>query len=70
MMVLLVIFLGILFGYEFSKFTLNYNLKAMRFFSSSLFFSSIWNLPYLSTFGVNYYPVRLGGLYYKNFDHG
>nr|ARH53838.1 NADH dehydrogenase subunit 5 [Elateroidea sp. AH-2016] len=70
MMVLLVIFLGVLFGYEFSKFYLNYNLKSMYFISSSLFFSSMWNMPHISTFGVNYYPIYLGGVYYKSFDHG
>nr|ARH55176.1 NADH dehydrogenase subunit 5 [Sericus brunneus] len=70
MMVLLVIFLGALFGYEFSKFYINYKLKSMEFMSSSLFFSSMWNMPYLSTFGVNYYPIYLGGVYYKSFDHG
>nr|ARH53708.1 NADH dehydrogenase subunit 5 [Anostirus castaneus] len=70
MMVLVVIILGILFGFEFSKFMLNYNLKSLGFLGSSLFFSSMWNLPYLSTFGVNYYPIKLGGVYYKDFDHG
>nr|UCU06761.1 NADH dehydrogenase subunit 5 [Campsosternus auratus] len=69
-MVLFVIFLGILFGYEFSKFMLNYELKGLKFLTSSLFFASMWNLPYLSTFGVNYYPISLGGVYYKEFDHG
>nr|YP_009742835.1 NADH dehydrogenase subunit 5 [Cryptalaus yamato]QID91199.1 NADH dehydrogenase subunit 5 [Cryptalaus yamato] len=70
MMVVLVILLGIYFGYEFSKFMLSYDLKAMNFLYSSLFFSSMWNLPILSTFGVNYYPVMMGGLYYKSFDQG
>nr|YP_010294722.1 NADH dehydrogenase subunit 5 [Pectocera sp.]ULQ68874.1 NADH dehydrogenase subunit 5 [Pectocera sp.] len=69
-MVLFVIFLGILFGYEFSKFMLSYELKGLKFLTSSLFFASMWNLPYLSTFGVNYYPIKLGGVYYKEFDHG
>nr|AYW52231.1 NADH dehydrogenase subunit 5 [Elateridae sp. 2 ACP-2013] len=70
MMVLLVVSLGALFGYEFSIFFLNYELKSLKFLTSSLFFSSMWNLPYLSTFGVNFYPVYLGGVYYKSFDHG
>nr|YP_009183784.1 NADH dehydrogenase subunit 5 [Limonius californicus]ALN96478.1 NADH dehydrogenase subunit 5 [Limonius californicus] len=70
MMVLVVIVLGVLFGYEFSKFFLNYELKAYNFLTSSLFFSSMWNLPFISTFGVNYYPVKLGGVYHKSFDNG
>lgn len=68
--VLLVIFFGIIFGYEFSKFNLSYNLKSINFIISSLFFASIWNIPYLSTFGVNWYPIKLGGVYYRDFDHG
>nr|ALO77193.1 NADH deshydrogenase subunit 5 [Elateridae sp. GENSP01] len=70
LMVLFVVATGAFFGYEFSKFYINYELKGMKFLTSSLFFSSMWNLPYLSTFGVNYYPIYLGGVYYKMFDHG
>nr|QHN89085.1 NADH dehydrogenase subunit 5 [Ludioschema vittiger] len=70
MMVLVVVSMGALFGYEFSKFLLNYDLKSLIFLNSSLFFSSMWNMPYLSTFGVNFYPIYLGGVYYKSFDHG
>lgn len=68
--VILVILLGAYVGFEFSKFILNYDLKAMNYLYSRLFFSSIWNLPILSTFGVNYYPIYLGGVYYKSFDNG
>nr|ADO60504.2 NADH dehydrogenase subunit 5 [Eulichas sp. BMNH 840452] len=69
-MTLIVTFFGVWIGYEFSKFSLNYSLKSMSLLGSSLFFSSMWNMPFISTFGVNYYPVYLGNLVYKNFDHG
>nr|AFP16902.1 NADH dehydrogenase subunit 5 [Elmidae sp. BMNH 840216] len=69
-MTLMVCALGVWLGYQFSKFSLNYSLKSMDYLKSSLFFSSMWNLPIISTFGVNYYPVYLGNLIYKNFDHG
>lgn len=69
-MVFLVILFGILVGYEFSKFRLGYSLKSINFMVSRLFFSSMWNIPYISTFGVNYYPVKLGGVYYQYFDQG
>nr|YP_010838222.1 NADH dehydrogenase subunit 5 [Sternocampsus coriaceus]WGF20849.1 NADH dehydrogenase subunit 5 [Sternocampsus coriaceus] len=69
-MVLFVIFFGIMFGYQFSKFVLSYELKGLKFMTSSLFFASMWNLPYLSTFGVNFYPIKLGGVFYKSMDHG
>nr|YP_010362078.1 NADH dehydrogenase subunit 5 [Agriotes fuscicollis]UNQ87638.1 NADH dehydrogenase subunit 5 [Agriotes fuscicollis] len=70
LMVLVVVLLGLLVGYEFSKFSLSYSLKSMDYLGSSLFFSSMWNLPVLSTFGINFYPIHLGGIYYKSFDHG
>nr|ALO76356.1 NADH deshydrogenase subunit 5 [Limnius perrisi] len=69
-MTLLVCFLGVWIGYQFSKFSLNYSLKSMNYLKSSLFFSSMWNLPFISTFGINYYPVYLGNLIFKGFDHG
>nr|YP_009251332.1 NADH dehydrogenase subunit 5 [Pyrearinus termitilluminans]AIQ80129.1 NADH dehydrogenase subunit 5 [Pyrearinus termitilluminans] len=70
LMVVMVLLLGFYVGYEFSKFLIGYSLKGLRYLYSSLFFSSMWNLPVLSTFGVNYYPVHLGGVYYQGFDHG
>nr|AUJ22848.1 NADH dehydrogenase subunit 5 [Ignelater luminosus] len=70
LMVVVVVLFGVYVGYEFSKFMISYSLKAMDYLYSSLFFSSMWNLPVLSTFGVNYYPIYFGGLYYKSFDHG
>nr|ALO76120.1 NADH deshydrogenase subunit 5 [Ptilodactyla sp. PTY01] len=69
-MTLLVTFFGAWIGYEFSKFSLHYSLKSMNYISGSLFFSSMWNLPIISTFGVNYYPTYFGNLIYKNFDNG
>lgn len=41
LMVLFVIGLGVLFGYEFSKFILGYGLKSMLFVGSRFFFSSM-----------------------------
>nr|ALO76994.1 NADH deshydrogenase subunit 5 [Sternolophus sp. STE01] len=70
MMTLIVVSLGAWMGYEFSKFSLSYNLKGKTWLSSTLFFSSMWNMPFISTFGVNYYPIKLGGDIYKNLDQG
>nr|YP_009971689.1 NADH dehydrogenase subunit 5 [Hymaea magna]QNG56373.1 NADH dehydrogenase subunit 5 [Hymaea magna] len=69
LMTLFMIMIGGLIGLEISKFNLNYKLKSMNFYSISLFFSSMWNMPIMSTFGVNYYPIFMGE-YYKNFDQG
>nr|AML25923.1 NADH dehydrogenase subunit 5 [Staphylinidae sp. BMNH 1274217] len=70
MMALLVTMVGGWLGVEFSLFSLKYNLKSLRMLSASLFFSSMWNMPMLSTFGVNYYFTNLGKLYYLNIDQG
>nr|AML25826.1 NADH dehydrogenase subunit 5 [Staphylinidae sp. BMNH 1274145] len=70
MMALIVTFFGVWVGYEFSQFALNYSVKSLDSLKSSLFFSSMWNMPVLSTFGVNYYPLFLGKFIYKNLDQG
>nr|AML26521.1 NADH dehydrogenase subunit 5 [Staphylinidae sp. BMNH 1274674] len=69
-MALVVTLLGCWLGFEFSMFSLNYSLKALNFLKISLFFSSMWNLPILSTFGLNYYFTNLGKIYYLNIDQG
>nr|AML25913.1 NADH dehydrogenase subunit 5 [Staphylinidae sp. BMNH 1274216] len=70
MMALIVTVIGGSLGYEVSKFSLNDNQKSLQSLKLSLFFSSMWNMPILSTFGVNYFFVNLGGLIYKNIDQG
>nr|AND96172.1 NADH deshydrogenase subunit 5 [Tragiscus dimidiatus] len=70
MMALIVTMIGAILGYEFSKFYLSYNLSSLKYLNLSLFLSLMWNMPFLSTFGVNYYPLMLGNLFYKNSDQG
>nr|AND96094.1 NADH deshydrogenase subunit 5 [Onthophagus falculatus] len=70
MMVLFVIFIGMMMGYEFSQLKLNYSLISLNNMKKSLFFMSMWNLPYLSTFGMNYYFLLLGKKVYDNMDQG
>nr|APX40207.1 NADH dehydrogenase subunit 5 [Psylliodes laevicollis] len=65
---LLMIFMGMFIGYELSKFNLMYNLLSNNLYS--LFFSSMWNMPYLSTLGINYMPIKFGASYIKAFDQG
>nr|YP_009906693.1 NADH dehydrogenase subunit 5 [Elaeidobius kamerunicus]QLI52336.1 NADH dehydrogenase subunit 5 [Elaeidobius kamerunicus] len=69
-MTLIMIIMGAFLGYEFSQMKYFYLLKAMFFYHSSMFFSGMWNLPILSTFGVNSYFLNLGKIYTKNFDQG
>nr|QKX48651.1 NADH dehydrogenase subunit 5 [Oryctes rhinoceros]WAT94192.1 NADH dehydrogenase subunit 5 [Oryctes rhinoceros]WDA95533.1 NADH dehydrogenase subunit 5 [Oryctes rhinoceros]WDA95546.1 NADH dehydrogenase subunit 5 [Oryctes rhinoceros] len=70
MLTLLVISMGAWLGFELSKFSLSYSLKSMMCMKTSLFFSNMWNMPYVSTFGVNYYPLLIGGEIYKIVDQG
>uniref|UniRef100_A0AAU6QDT5 NADH-ubiquinone oxidoreductase chain 5 n=1 Tax=Euchirus longimanus TaxID=1968892 RepID=A0AAU6QDT5_9SCAR len=67
---LIVSSVGAWVGYELAQFSLVQKLSSLEFLYSSLFFSSMWNMPFISTFGVNYYPVKLGNLLYKSGDQG
>nr|QNG56321.1 NADH dehydrogenase subunit 5 [Palaestes scutellaris] len=69
MITLLMIILGLYLGLEVSKFNLLFNLKSMKFYELSFFFSVMWNMPYLSTFWVNFYPIVFGKKY-SLYDQG
>nr|YP_010580847.1 NADH dehydrogenase subunit 5 [Bruchidius siliquastri]UZT27032.1 NADH dehydrogenase subunit 5 [Bruchidius siliquastri] len=70
MMTLLVIITGAWFGYELSKFKLGYNIKSLKFLMISLFLAMMWNMPLISTLGVNFYPLFLGKVNSKILDQG
>nr|YP_009528985.1 NADH dehydrogenase subunit 5 [Monolepta quadriguttata]YP_010164566.1 NADH dehydrogenase subunit 5 [Monolepta hieroglyphica]AST14985.1 NADH dehydrogenase subunit 5 [Monolepta quadriguttata]QRM91329.1 NADH dehydrogenase subunit 5 [Monolepta hieroglyphica]QUA05770.1 NADH dehydrogenase subunit 5 [Monolepta hieroglyphica]UFP05640.1 NADH dehydrogenase subunit 5 [Monolepta hieroglyphica] len=70
MMTLFMISIGIWLGYELSKFKISYNSLSMKYLSFSLFLSLMWNMPVLSTLGINYYPIYFGKIYTKLFDQG
>nr|ALO77057.1 NADH deshydrogenase subunit 5 [Brentidae sp. GENSP01] len=69
-MTLIMIFMGGWLGYEISKFkvfTQNLNWTNNLLMK---FLGMMWNLPYLSTLSVNFYPNELGMIYSKIFDQG
>nr|YP_010988530.1 NADH dehydrogenase subunit 5 [Medeopteryx alacauda]WOR80674.1 NADH dehydrogenase subunit 5 [Medeopteryx alacauda] len=68
MMVMFFILIGLFLGYEFSKFNFNYNLKSNNLLG--LFLASMWNMPVLSTYFVNFYFLKFSDFYYKNVDLG
>nr|YP_010363623.1 NADH dehydrogenase subunit 5 [Tenebroides mauritanicus]UNZ12737.1 NADH dehydrogenase subunit 5 [Tenebroides mauritanicus] len=70
MMTLFFIVLGVWVGLEMSKFSISYNCKSLSFKNYSWFLGSMWNMPVLSTLGVNYYPIFMGSFYYKSMDQG
>nr|ALO77172.1 NADH deshydrogenase subunit 5 [Phloiophilus edwardsi] len=70
LMTLFCILMGVWLGYEISKFSLSYKLKSNLYMNISMFLSLMWNMPIISTLGVNYYAISLGSLYIKNIDQG
>nr|AST14972.1 NADH dehydrogenase subunit 5 [Galeruca sp. EMHAU-15083109] len=70
MMTLIMIFMGIWIGYEAAQFKINYKSYSLMNLTMVSFYSMMWNMPILSTFGLNYYPLKLGVLYGKMFDQG
>lgn len=65
---LILVFLGVWIGMEINRFCINYSLRNLKFLK--LFRFRIWNLVYLSTLGVSFYPLVLGNIFNKNFDQG
>nr|ALO77129.1 NADH deshydrogenase subunit 5 [Stilpnonotus mexicanus] len=70
MMTLLMVLGGIFIGWELSKFSLNFNNLSLNNKNMSYFLASMWNMPFLSTFGVNYYFLMSGDSLYNNMDQG
>nr|YP_009695433.1 NADH dehydrogenase subunit 5 [Diaphanes pectinealis]QEJ81663.1 NADH dehydrogenase subunit 5 [Diaphanes pectinealis] len=66
MMTLLMILFGFMFG-VLSHYFFNFKFNLIK---SVFFFSSLWNLSQLSTFGVNLIPLNLSGSYNKIIDLG
>nr|YP_009440942.1 NADH dehydrogenase subunit 5 [Sinodendron yunnanense]AKN01379.1 NADH dehydrogenase subunit 5 [Sinodendron yunnanense] len=70
MMAVIVIILGALIGYEMSHFFLGYTLNSMENHNLSFFLGSMWNMPFISTFGINYYFLNVGYYLSKEIDQG
>nr|AFP16906.1 NADH dehydrogenase subunit 5 [Heterocerus fenestratus] len=70
MMTLIVCFLGAFLGYLFSKLSLGFSLLSLNNLSSTLFLSSMWNLPLMSTTFLSNFFLTVGNLSYKNVDQG
>nr|APX39539.1 NADH dehydrogenase subunit 5 [Chrysolina haemoptera] len=70
LMTLLFILLGMFLGYELSKFNILFKLKSQLKLTLVSFFGLMLNMPMLSTFSLNYYPIYLGKVYMKMLDQG
>nr|QRV62642.1 NADH dehydrogenase subunit 5 [Stictonectes escheri] len=69
-MALMVSILGGWVGYEISKFSINWFSNSMKFYKFSFFFGSMWFMPIISTFFVNYIPLIVSFNLFKVFDQG
>lgn len=69
-LILIIVIIGVIIGFEISLLKLNYNLIFSNLIKILIFLVLIWNLPYISTFGINYFFINLGILNYKFLDQG
>nr|QLY89658.1 NADH dehydrogenase subunit 5 [Hydraena riparia] len=69
-MALIVTFIGAFLGYEISNVKYYYKMNSLKLYKISMFSSSMWNMPFISTFGLNFYPLYMGNKLYKIIDQG
>nr|YP_010602054.1 NADH dehydrogenase subunit 5 [Ocellarnaca fuscotessellata]WAM61683.1 NADH dehydrogenase subunit 5 [Ocellarnaca fuscotessellata] len=67
---LMVCFIGGWIGYEISQFALSYDLYSFKYYWLTNLLGSMWFMPMISTYGVNYLPLKLGDTVYKIYDQG
>nr|YP_010693795.1 NADH dehydrogenase subunit 5 [Photinus signaticollis]WCD24462.1 NADH dehydrogenase subunit 5 [Photinus signaticollis] len=65
-MTLILIMFGVVLGL-LAEYFMNMKFKIIY---SLFFFSSLWNLSMISTYGVNFYPLKISGHYNKLIDQG
>nr|AYU71327.1 NADH dehydrogenase subunit 5 [Scirtes sp. 2 ACP-2013] len=70
LMALFVSLLGGWVGFVFSSLALSFSSFSIGVGRYLFFISSMWYLPYLSTYGVNFYFLKLGNLILKDLDQG
>nr|WKU84172.1 NADH dehydrogenase subunit 5 [Somula decora] len=67
---LFVCIVGGLMGYLMSNISLFFVNKSLNNYFMSMFFASMWFMPYISTYGIVNYSLKLGMNVLKNFDQG
>nr|YP_009123225.1 NADH dehydrogenase subunit 5 [Heliconius sara]AJM69955.1 NADH dehydrogenase subunit 5 [Heliconius sara] len=70
MMVIYVTMWGLLSGYLISNMKIYSMNKFLYFYELSYFFVVMWFLPSLSTYGLNYFYLKMSQMLYKNVDLG
>lgn len=57
-------------GYGLAGFAFGDGLFSMGWYSSSFFSGSMWFIPFLSTYGVSFWPLEVGYRSVRVFDFG
>nr|YP_009532686.1 NADH dehydrogenase subunit 5 [Somena scintillans]AYA73187.1 NADH dehydrogenase subunit 5 [Somena scintillans] len=70
MMIIYVVLLGVFMGYLVSNMKINSLNKFMKTYNLSNFLTSMWFMPSLSTYSLNYFFLNFGGKLIKNIDMG
>nr|YP_010946002.1 NADH dehydrogenase subunit 5 [Cirrochroa tyche]WGN99210.1 NADH dehydrogenase subunit 5 [Cirrochroa tyche] len=70
MMVIYVSLMGLILGYLISNMNIYSLNKFMLTYNLSFFFTSMWFMPSLSTYGLNFYFLKFGQNLSKNIDMG
>nr|QNE85831.1 NADH dehydrogenase subunit 5 [Microphor holosericeus] len=69
-MTLFVCLIGGLVGYLMSNVKLFFSNKSLYYKNISNLLGGMWFMPFISTYGLIFYPLNLGGLTSKSFDQG
>nr|YP_010239119.1 NADH dehydrogenase subunit 5 [Miltogramma oestracea]QTF74379.1 NADH dehydrogenase subunit 5 [Miltogramma oestracea] len=67
---LFVCIVGGMLGYLITNVSLFFYNKTLNNYNMSYFYSSMWFMPYISTYGIMLYPMYMGGKVLKVFDQG
>nr|UOU84961.1 NADH dehydrogenase subunit 5 [Empis opaca] len=67
---LFVCILGGLMGYYISNVKLYFMNKSLKYYFYTSFLGSMWFMPYISTYGIIFYPLNIGMYVTKSFDQG
>nr|AMP43775.1 NADH dehydrogenase subunit 5 [Rhagio sp. KW-2016] len=70
LLTLFVCIMGGMIGYLISNVSLYYYNKSLEVYNISVFCGSMWFMPYISTYGLIYWPLYLGSQSVKSFDQG
>nr|UOU84896.1 NADH dehydrogenase subunit 5 [Rhamphomyia geniculata] len=70
LLTLIVCIIGGIMGYMISNVKLYYMNKSLNYYMFSKFLGSMWYMPFISTYGIIFYPLNLGSYVVKSFDQG